>query len=52
MRLPRSIIAPAAAAAIIVAFAIALVIVRDIPNGRPVPVPTAGGVPRYYVSVV
>jgi hypothetical protein len=51
-RLPRSAIAPAAAAAIIVALAIALVIVRDIPNGRPVPVPAAGGVPRYYVSVV
>jgi hypothetical protein len=51
-RLPRSIIAPAAAAAIIVALAIALVIVRDIPNGRPVPLSAVGDVPRYYVSVV
>ena len=51
-RLLRSAIAPAAAAAIIVALAVALVIVRDIPNGRPGPVPAAGGVPRYYVSMV
>jgi hypothetical protein len=46
--------APLTAAAVVVALAIALVLVRDIPNGRVVPKNPAtstgpGAVPRYYV---
>jgi len=50
----RSWLIPATAAAAVIALAIALVIVRDIPNGRVVPPPppaTASGVPPYYVAL-
>ncbi len=48
--------APLTAAAVVVALAIALVLVRDIPNGGVVsPSPATstgpGGVPRYYVAL-
>jgi hypothetical protein len=48
--------APLAAAAVVVALAVSLVLVRDIPNGGAVsPNPTSstapGGVPRYYAAV-
>jgi hypothetical protein len=51
----RSWAAPLTAAAVVVALAISLVIVRDIPNGRMVPLAPAaptgpGGIPRYYVT--
>jgi hypothetical protein len=47
-------LAPAAAAAAVLVIAVTLVIVRDIPNGQPVPgkgIPASGGVPRYYVTL-
>jgi hypothetical protein len=50
-------LAPVTAAAVVVVLAIALVIVKDIPNGSPVPKKPAtstagpGGVPRYYVAL-
>jgi hypothetical protein len=50
----RSWLIPATAAAAVVALAIALVIIRDIPNGRvvsPPPPATASGVPPYYVAL-
>jgi hypothetical protein len=48
--------APLTAAAVVVALAIALVVIKDIPNGGAVsPSPTAstgpGGAPRYYVAI-
>ncbi len=48
--------APLTAAAVVVVLAIALVIVRDMPNGSKVPANPAtsagpGGVPRYYVAL-
>jgi len=48
--------APLTAAAVVVALAIALVLVRDIPNGSAVPPNPAtstgpGGAPRYYVAL-
>jgi len=46
---------PVAAAAAVIALAISLVLVRDMPNGRVVPpshpAPVSGGVPRYYVTL-
>jgi len=53
-RIFKTWIAPATAAAAVIALAIALVIVRDIPNGRvapPRPAVTGTGVPPYYVAV-
>ena len=50
----RSWLVPATAAAAVRALAIALVIVRDLPNGRVVPAlpsATGSGVPPYYVAV-
>lgn len=49
----RSWAAPLTAAAVVVALAIALVLVKDLPNGRAVPASPAGqgGVPRYYVAL-
>jgi hypothetical protein len=53
-RRPRTWLAPVAAAAAVIALAISLVIVRDIPNGHVVPpaspAPTVDGVPPYYVT--
>ena len=52
-----SLLAPVAAAVTVVVVAVALVIIRDIPNGSvvpPVPAPSAtgpGGIPRYYVAL-
>ena len=48
--------APLTAAAVVVALAIALVIIKDLPNGGRVPskAPTStgpGGIPRYYVAL-
>jgi hypothetical protein len=48
--------APLTAAAVVVALAIALVLVRDLPNGSTVPSKAStstgpGGIPRYYVAV-
>jgi hypothetical protein len=52
----RPWIAPVTAAAAVIALAISLVLVRDIPNGRvvspPRPTPTSGGVPRYYAALI
>ena len=52
----RPWIAPVTAAAAVIALAISLALVRDIPNGRVVspPRPTAasGGVPRYYAALI
>lgn len=54
-RRARTWIAPLTAAATVIAFAISLVVIRDIPNGRVVPpaspAPVTGGVPRYYVTL-
>jgi hypothetical protein len=52
----RSRLAPIAAAVTVAAVAVALVIIRDIPNGSVVPPgPTTssgpGGIPRYYVAL-
>jgi hypothetical protein len=51
----RPWIVPVTAAAAVIALAISLVLVRDIPNGRGVPpsgpATVAGGVPRYYVTL-
>jgi hypothetical protein len=54
----RNWIAPVASAAVVAALAIALVIIKDVPNGGRVPAspsasaPTGpGGIPRYYVAV-
>ena len=52
----RSWLAPLTAAAVVAALAIALVIIRDLPNGSVVPPnPTAstgpGAIPRYYVAI-
>jgi hypothetical protein len=52
----RSWLAPVTAAAVVVALAIALVIIKDLPNGSMVPAKTStstgpGGIPRYYVAV-
>jgi hypothetical protein len=51
----RTWIGPVTAAAAVIALAISLVIVRDIPNGRSVPpagpVPAVAGVPQYYVTL-
>ena len=52
----RSWAGPLTAAAVVVALAIALVVVRDIPNGsavpkNPTPSTAPGGVPRYYVAL-
>jgi hypothetical protein len=52
-RRSRAWLAPVAAAAAVLAIAVSLVIVRDIPNGRGVPPadqPSASSVPRYYVA--
>ena len=51
-----SLLAPVAAAVTVVVVAVALVIIRDIPNGSVVPPgPTTssgpGGIPRYYVAL-
>lgn len=50
----RTRLAPLTAAAAVIALAISLVIVRDIPNGHVVPpaspAPTVDGVPPYYVT--
>ncbi|HEY7265786.1 MAG TPA: hypothetical protein VH589_30405 [Trebonia sp.] len=52
----RPWIAPVAAAAAVIALAISLVLVRDIPNGRvvyrPGPAAVAGSVPRYYAATI
>jgi hypothetical protein len=52
----RPWIAPVTAAAAVIALAISLVLVRDVPNGRvvspPRPTPTSGGVPRYYAALI
>jgi hypothetical protein len=51
----RTWIAPVTAAAAVIALAITLIIVRDIPNGHGAapagPVPAIAGVPRYYVTL-
>jgi hypothetical protein len=52
----RGWLAPVAAAAAVLALAVSLVIIRDLPNGRVVPAtgPTSaftGGVPEYYVKL-
>ena len=52
----RSWLAPLTAAAVVAALAVALVIIRDLPNGSVVPpTPTAstgpGSIPRYYVAI-
>jgi hypothetical protein len=52
----RPWIVPVTAAAAVIALAISLVLVRDIPNGRvvspPRPTPASGGVPRYYAALI
>ena len=52
----RPWMAPVAAAAAVIALAISLVTLRDIPNGRvvspPRPTPASGGVPRYYAALI
>ena len=52
----RPWIAPVTAAAAVIALAISLVLVRDVPNGRvvspPRPTPASGGVPRYYAALI
>jgi hypothetical protein len=49
-------LAPATAAAAVVALAASLVLIRDIPNGRvvspPGPTPATSGVPRYYAALI
>jgi hypothetical protein len=54
-RRPRTWIAPVTAAAAVIALAISLVAIRDIPNGGVVspaaPAPVTGAVPRYYVTL-
>jgi hypothetical protein len=54
-RRSRAWIAPITAAAAVIALAVSLVSIRDIPNGRVVPpagpVPAVAGVPRYYVTL-
>lgn len=52
----RGWLAPVTAAAVVLVIAAALVIIRDIPNGRVVPPttsasPSTAGVPKYYVMV-
>jgi hypothetical protein len=53
-RRPRTWLAPLTAAAAVIALAISLVIVRDVPNGHVVPpagpAPTVDGLPPYYVT--
>ena len=55
----QSWLVPLAASAVVVALAVSLVVVKDIPNGTAIPVspthfnPTGpGGVPRYYVALI
>jgi hypothetical protein len=54
-RRPRTWIAPVTAAAAVIALAISLVAIRDIPNGGVVspaaPAPVTAAVPRYYVTL-
>ena len=52
---PRGWLVPAAAAAAVLAIALSLVLIRDIPNGRVAPptrpVPAVDGVPAYYAGL-
>ncbi len=54
-RRPRGWLVPAAAAAAVLAIALSLVLIRDIPNGRVAPptrpVPAVDGVPAYYAGL-
>jgi len=48
----RGWLAPTTAAALVIAIAVALVVVRDIPNGRAIPQGTAASsVPPYYAAI-
>jgi hypothetical protein len=54
-RRPQGWLVPAAAAAAVLAIALSLVLIRDIPNGRVAPptrpVPAVDGVPAYYAGL-